>query len=184
MKEEQMLALYHTWQVYVVAQAPQYEKLLNMLDNIPYTYSHSGDGNRYEDGVGLRYKFAYDHTINYAEVAAILDVRPCTVLEMMLALACKMENLVEQPDFPYESVPKYLMGMLANLGLISITDDNVNPPYVEMVIKRFMNGTYDPITGRGALFPNVMELPNYNYRDIWNQCTNYLTFINREKESL
>lgn len=184
MREEQLVALYHAWQVYTVAQMPQYESLFEMLDDIVYAFSNPSDGNRYEDGVGLRYKFAYDNTINYAEVAALLDTKPCTVLEMILAIACKMENMVEQPSFPYEFVPKYLNVMLRNLEIATMTNDNINKAYVEFAINKFINRLYDPITGRGSLFPNVSNLPNYNHRDIWSQCMHYLTFITREREIL
>ena len=41
-----------------------YKKLCRCLDTIQFTYTIPMDGNRYEDGIDLRYKFAYENDIS------------------------------------------------------------------------------------------------------------------------
>lgn len=178
MVKENLDRLYSAWLINVVARLPQYSMLLERLHSFEYLYSHPMDSNRYEDGISLRYTFALENTIDYGKVASMLDILPCSILEMMVALACKAENMVEQPSFKYEFVQKYILVMIENLGFLDMTNDEFDKfpkSYPEDIIYDFLNGNYDPVTGKGGLFPNLLGLSNYNEQEIWIQFNWYLT---------
>ena len=66
-----------------------YRKLLMQLHSTEFTYLISNDANRAEDGVDLRYRFACIY--GYDDTPECLD-GPCSVLEMMIALAIRCEE--------------------------------------------------------------------------------------------
>ena len=63
-----------------------YQKLLRHLHNIDFQYMLPMDGNRAEDGIDLRYRFGYEKEYEGLMIASYLDNRPCSVLEMLIAL--------------------------------------------------------------------------------------------------
>ena len=74
-----------------------YRKLLSYLHDVEFTYTIPKDSNRAEDGLDLRYRFAYNTGREYAE--EYLD-GPCSVLEMMVALAIRCEEcIMDDPKY-------------------------------------------------------------------------------------
>lgn len=69
-----------------------YQKLLRHLHNIDFQYMLPMDGNRAEDGIDLRYRFGYEKEYEGLMIASYLDNRPCSVLEMLIALAFRCEE--------------------------------------------------------------------------------------------
>lgn len=69
-----------------------YQKLLRHLHNIDFQYMLPMDGNRAEDGIDLRYRFGYEKEYEGPMIASYLDNRPCSVLEMLIALAFRCEE--------------------------------------------------------------------------------------------
>ena len=66
-----------------------YRKLLTHLHEVEFTYTLPMDGNRAEDGIDLRYRFGYENDYSEPMIASGLDDRPCSVLEMMIALSMR-----------------------------------------------------------------------------------------------
>lgn len=129
--------------------AVSFNKLFCQLHEIPFRYIILRDENRAKDGVELRYRFVYEN--NYpAEVEYELD-GPCSVLEMMVALAIRCEESIMDEPLIGDRTPQWFRNMLVNLGLGSMTDDRFNRVYVDMVIDRFLDRQYDP-DGQGGLF--------------------------------
>ena len=64
-----------------------YKKLLNRLSEIDFQFSIAMDANREADGLDLRYRFGNEKHIRNYVINRYLDDRPCSVLEMMVALA-------------------------------------------------------------------------------------------------
>ena len=153
-----------------------YRKLLMCLHSIEFTYSIPKDGNRAKDGICLRNRFARwvidDDEIDIFEY---LD-GPCSVLEMMIALAVRCEeNIMDDPKIG-DRTSQWFWGMIASLGLNGLTDDRFDKKYVENVINRFLNRDYKP-NGEGGLF--TIKNCDRDLRDveIWIQLLWYLDNI-------
>lgn len=77
-----------------------YQKLLRHLHNIDFQYMLPMDGNRAEDGIDLRYRFGYEKEYEGPMIASYLDNRPCSVLEMLIALAFRCEeHMLKVPNW-------------------------------------------------------------------------------------
>lgn len=145
-----------------------FERLLWYLHNVEFRYSIPRDQNRAEDGIGLRYRFAGDD-------AEYLD-GPCSVLEMMIALAIHCEeNIMDDPAIG-DRTGQWFWGMVVNLGLGSMTDRNFDIKYVEDVIERFLDREYEP-DGRGGLFRIRKCDRDLRNVEIWYQLCWYLNSI-------
>lgn len=151
-----------------------YRKLLMHLHNVPFRYSILKDENRAADGVDLRRRFAYDYgDIDDAD-EYLTD--PCSVLEMMLALSLRCEeNIMDDPSMG-DRTKQWFWGMISNLGLGSMSDDQYNKRYVDHILDRFLDRDYDP-DGKGGLF--TVRNCKYDLRDIeiWVQLLWYLDNI-------
>lgn len=140
-----------------------YSNLLEYLYTKEFRYSILRDENRAEDGIDLRYRFGYEKYIN----------RPCSVLEMMLALAIRCEEtIMDNPDIG-DRTSQWFWRMIVNLGLGDMRDDVYDERHVNRVVERFLSRDYSP-DGEGGLF----YIPNCecDMRDveIWVQLCWYL----------
>ena len=153
-----------------------YQKLLSYLHNREFIYTIEMDGNRAEDGTDLRYRFAYDRHRGDSIVAEYLDDGPCSILEMMVALALRCEEHIMDNYDIGNRTDKWFWTMIESLGLIDMTDDIFDERYVEMVIDRFLNRDYKE-NGEGGLF--TVERCRYDMRtlEIWYQMCWYLNDI-------
>ena len=151
-----------------------YRMLLTCLHNTDFTYTIPRDENRAEDGLDLRYRFAYENHIENAEDHIY---GPCSVLEMMIALAIRCEeNIMDDPSYGNRT-GQWFWGMIVNLGLGSMTDDRFDEQFVDDVIFKLLNREYEP-NGKGGLF--TVRNCKYDLRtvEIWYQMCWYLdTFI-------
>ena len=154
-----------------------YGKLLGYLHSVDFTYTHPMDGNRAEDGVRLRYLFADNQGYtDYRPIAAALDDRPCSVLEMMLALAIRCEQTIMADDDLGDRTGQWFWNMILSLGLNRMTDSNFDEEYVEEVVDRFLHREYDR-DGRGGLY-TVEHCPkDMRKLEIWYQMCMYLDEI-------
>lgn len=154
-----------------------YRKLLMRLHDIRFTYQIERDENRSQDGEELRYRFAVD--MGYEDSADLileyLD-RPCTVLEMMTALAIRCEkDIMDDPSIG-DRTRQWFWGMIVNLGLGSMDDAHFNRRHVDDCVYRFLDREYEP-DGRGGLF--FIRDCDQDLRDveIWYQLCWYLNSI-------
>lgn len=144
---------YFEWLVSKVAGgwcrgAVTYDRLFYQLHDIPFRYILQRDENRAKDGVDLRYQFAWEN--HYPEEVEYELDGPCSVLEMMVALAIRCESIMDDPAIG-DRTPQWFRIMLVNLGLGSMSDDRFNRVYVDTVIEGFLNRQYQP-DGCGGLF--------------------------------
>lgn len=154
-----------------------YRKLLMRLHSIDFRYSIANDGNRAEDGIDLRYRFAiYEGYENSVEI--ILDILdgPCSVLEMMIALAIRCEETIMDDPQKGDRTGQWFWGMIVNLGLGSVIDRRFDSRVVDSKIDRFLNREYEP-DGKGGLF--TIENCDRDLRtvEIWCQLCWYLDCI-------
>lgn len=150
-----------------------YRKLLMHLHTIEFTYVIPMDENRAADGQTLRYRFAH-HYLGNDSVEDCLE-GPCSIFEMMVALANRCEVEIEDPEYGNRT-GQWFWGMITNLGLGSMTDNRFDRAYVDKVIQRFLNREYER-DGRGGLFR--VRNPDRDLRDmeIFHQLCRYLGTI-------
>lgn len=164
--------MYHTVCNGRFAKENSYRDLLSYLHSVVYTWQISDDKNRAEDGEeGLRWRFAYENRVN---VCHELD-GPCSVLEMILALAYKCEEIMDDAAVGDRTV-QWFWRMIANLGLNGMTDKHFDIIKTECIVDRFLNRDYEP-DGYGGLF--VIRNCKYDLRDVgtWTQMLWYLDNI-------
>lgn len=153
-----------------------YKKLLIYLHNEEFTYSVPMDANREAKGIDLRWKFTLDtgREESSERILYYLD-GPCSVLEMMVALAIDCENLMDDPRYG-DRTGTWFWGMINNLGLGAMHDDNYDYRIVDLKVHRFLDREYAP-NGKGGLF--TVRRCDKDMRDleIWHQLLLYLNTI-------
>ncbi len=156
------------------SDAISYRKLFMHLHKTAFTYSIARDENRAEDGLDLRYRFSLEYDI-VRDADKYID-GPCSVLEMMVALAIRCEeNIMDDPGVGNRT-RQWFWKMIANLGLGDMNDDIYDKKFVERTLQRFLNREYEP-NGKGGLF--IIRDCDYDLRtvEIWYQLCWYLDSI-------
>ena len=151
-----------------------YKKLLMYLHNTVFRYSILNDENRADEGLYLRYRFAHDYL---RDSSAERDIQgPCSVLEMMVALALHCEENIMDDPYIGNRTGQWFWCMVTNMGLGSMTDSRFDKGYVKDIVERFLDREYEP-NGKGGLF--VIEHCDYDLRtvEIWHQLCWYLAGI-------
>ena len=151
-----------------------YNELLNYLDYTPFEWSMELDENRAYDGIGLRNKFGYECHHEDDEILQVFGDRPCSVLEMMAALAIRCEDSIMCDDDYGDRTGVWFWGMIENLGLIDMTDEDFDINKVSYAISNMLARRYSP-NGVGGLF--YVKHPREDLRnvDIWYQLMWYLS---------
>lgn len=147
------------------------------LHNTEFRYVLSRDINRAGDGEGLRYRFALlqPHEDLVEAVQECLD-EPCSVLEMMIALALRCEEtIMDNPKYG-DRTAQWFWGMIVNMGLGGMSDDRYHRPTVEMAVDRMLDRTYDQ-DGRGGLFTVENCKRDLRNVEIWHQMLWYTNTI-------
>jgi hypothetical protein len=131
------------------------------------------DGNRAEDGIDLRYRFGYEQGYDSPMIATLLDDRPCSVLEMLIALAIRCEeHIMNDPDIGNRT-GQWFWNMIINLGLGFMDDTKFDENYVKDVISRFLYRKYKR-NGEGGLFTVEHCKNDLRTVEIWYQMCWYL----------
>lgn len=154
-----------------------YKKLLTRLHDTEFIYLIPRDQNRAEDGMDLRWRFiceTYDEQEYYEELLMYLD-GPCSVLEMMIALAIRCESIMDDPLYGNRT-SQWFWGMIVNLGLGSMYYSNFDIQSVDYIIERFLNREYEP-DGKGGLFTIRNCDRDLRNVEIWYQICWYLDSI-------
>ena len=178
MTRSELNSKYFNWMCQLVlgrrhSKSLSYRKLLRFLNRVDFFYTIPMDGNREGDGINLRYRFGYENSYKSSEITTYLDNRPCSVLEMMIALAIRCEeHIMDDPDIGNRT-GQWFWNMIVNLCLGSMTDAKFDEDYANEVIERFLNRQYER-NGEGGLF--TVEHCNRDLRmvEIWYQMCWYL----------
>lgn len=168
---------YFDWMCNLVGVQPRYfGKLMQFLNNKMFYYSIAMDGNRYEDGISLRYRFGLETGIDDYIIANEIDNKPCSVLEMMVALALKCEeHIMGNPDTG-NRVALWFKEMLDSLGLSYMNDAHFDESVADQVVERFLRREYSP-DGRGGLFTVPSTIKDMRQTEIWTQANLYFNNI-------
>lgn len=155
------------------SESVSFKELLKYLHSVEFEWSIPKDENRAKDGVNLRYRYSMRN--GFDDVPSSL-YGPCSVFEMMVALAIRCEeDIMDNPNMG-DRTGQWFWNMISNLGLGSMTDTRFDEEYVDDVITRFLNREYEP-DGEGGLF--TIRNCDRDLRDveIWYQLCWYLDTI-------
>lgn len=148
-----------------------YSRLLIHLFNTPFYAWIEMDLNRSSDGLSLRDKFALEDGTNDIYFAMPEE---CSVLEMMIALAMRIEHDIMY-DIKYgDRTGKWFWLMIDNLGLNAMDDTYYNEKVVDEIVNGFMARTYER-DGRGSLFYVRNRSIDMRNLDIWYQMNAYFS---------
>lgn len=178
MRRTELNDAYFDWMYQTVLdeEPKSYQKLLYLLNETEFTYIIPMDGNRYEDGISLRYRFGYSCDVDEVEVARYLDDKPCSVLEMMVALAIRIEeHIMRDPDIG-DRTGEWFWVMISSLGLETMDDFHFDEKYSTEVIQNFLDRDYAP-NGDGGLFRIDHCDEDLRNVEIWYQANWYLNTI-------
>ena len=182
MTSKQINSLYFKWLCELVCEdsliirLKDFKSLLCKLHQIEFTYSamFPMDDNRNEDGIDLRYRFSCEKGYDYRMVAFFIDCKPCSVLEMLVALALRCEEQIMSDALYGNRTGLWFWKMIDNLGLDKMDEKHYDESLVEETIDVFLNREYDRNGHGGNIF--IVEDERYNLKamEIWYQMNVYL----------
>ena len=155
----------------ILNEHPDYYNLLGQLFNTNYAPRVGNDIDRAADGVNLRREFADKDEWDEDEVTDdICD--PCSVLEMMWALAKRMAFHTYKRGESDKTIYWFWV-MICNLGLDKYPDSDYYKSSVRAILRRWQTGKYEK-DGSGGLFP-LKNPENLDQREveIWYQMSAY-----------
>lgn len=181
MTQDEMNNEYREWLYHLVCgeessrfvKNRSFRDLFYLLYDIPFTYSNTMDVNRFVDGLDLKYRFGKMNRYRDATIARYLNTEKCSVLEMLIALALRLEENIMYDQEIGDRTGQWFWIMLGNLGLDDMSDEYFDEQYVYEKVQVFLNREYEP-DGKGGLF--TIENCEYDLRDveIWYQACWYL----------
>lgn len=153
-----------------------HKKLLSFLHDTEFTFLIDMDENRALDGIDFRYRFGHEYDYSRDTIMKYLDDRPCSVLEMMVALAFRVEEQIMDDSDYGDRTGQWFWNMIVSLGLGDMDDSKFVSGYTYHVISKFLERRYES-NGKGGLF-TIDNCP-YDLRDmeIWAQFMWYLDGI-------
>lgn len=149
-----------------------YTKLLQRLYISEFTWSVEEDENRAVDGLCLRTDFASESGVDPFDVKLVIG-HPCSILEMMVALACRCENQIMEDLFVGPRFGRWFRVMITSLGLRYETDEYYDENYVDYILTSFLNREYNE-DGDGGLFRIRESNVDMRQMEIWYQMNVYL----------
>lgn len=150
----------------------QYTTLLSRLYHTEFTWTIDDDANRAADGIDLRFEYANSIGVSSIDARIIFN-HPCSVLEMMVALALKCENQLMEDLFVGPRVGRWFKVMLSSLGLRFEADGYYDEKYVDYIITSFLAREYNE-DGDGGLFRTNDHTIDMRQLEIWYQMNVYL----------
>lgn len=148
-----------------------YKKLFTLLHDIEFTFTIEHDLNRAMDGIDLRYRYSLE--VDDDSIMRILEDTPCSVLEMIVALAIRCEETIMSNTEYGDRTGQWFWSMLNNLGIDYMHDERFNEKIAADVIFRFLNREYEP-DGQGGLFYIRDCQDDLRDEEIWTQLCWYL----------
>lgn len=150
--------------------------VLRKLFDTDFSYILEMDGNREADGIDLRYQFGKELGYEDYKIANYLDVNPCSILEVMVALSIRCENqFAYDPEYG-DRTAFWFWGMVESLGLFDEKDGYANTSFINATLDRFLQRKFKK-NGEGSLF--TIRDPSKDMRniDIWYQMCAYLNEV-------
>lgn len=162
---------YFDWLVDMIAEDEYdqrcYQKVLSLLFYKPFKWIIDNDENRANDGLLLRESY---RSITGEEPE---KRGPCSVLEMMIGLACRCEDDIMHDSDQGDRTSVWFWEMMDNLGLSAQDDYQFDEDSANQIVDRFLNRNYRP-NGDGGPF----YIPNFGQDmrkiELWYQLNCYI----------
>lgn len=170
MRQQEKIDLYFDWLVGIVSnsvKARKFDRVLRILYETPFraVLEIPMDINRGEDGLYLRSVF-------FEETNIKLPDYPCSILEVMVALAQRCEHDIMHDDMLGDRTERWFWEMVSNLGITQNSGDEK----VCAILDRFLNRQY-AANGKGGLFKCDAGDVDMRELEIWAQMNVYLNTI-------
>lgn len=167
---------YYRWLVQLLEDEylkMNYQKLMWKLYTTDFYWELDYDGNRAADGLYLRTLFIEELRSPFAS-KKIVENAPCSVLEMMIALARKAEHDIMYNPMYGDRTDKWFWVMLENLGIDAYDDYGYFEEEVDRILYVFMHHLYAPNGCGGGMFPQKQVERDLRKTDIWWQINSFL----------
>lgn len=162
---------YYIWLTnWIPAWRMTHSKLLRKLYETPFRVTLLMDENRVGDGLALRTRFVYENGMSTVERDVLKIRRPCSILEVMIAMALRFEEEYMRDFQDEDPVGKRFGYMLDSLGL-TCDDDLVfdgDQMRIGLILTIFLDRTYHP-DGRGGLFYIPGTQDDMRQIELWQQ---------------
>lgn len=148
-----------------------YDKLMELLHDIPFIYFINGDENRAIDGKMLREEYLSEdmRSIDLFDV----NYEECSILELLVGLSIRIDNeWIGEIDEEHPN--EIFWEMLENLGLNRSTDSSFNSEFVLKTIDIWINRKFDR-NGIGSIFPLMSGRRDQRRLEIWEQMQEYIS---------
>lgn len=155
---------YYIWLRDIVGNIGDYDLLIKQLDRIPFEWVFALDENRAAGGILLRSRYANDFSVDDEEVRT----GPCTVLEMLIALA---DHMVDQLG---ADTSRWFWQLIENLHLDAYDDYNYDARCVESIILSWLLRDYEG-DGEGSIFPLKAYSGDCRNLDMWSQMNAWIS---------
>lgn len=152
-----MYSDYYLWLESLVNDG-NHHKLIRYLHDKDYYWQFSLDDNRAAGGINLRRKYAYENGIELYDIG----VYPCTVLEMLIALADRMVEILTMDIYDW------FWDLLNNLKLDQFDDAHFDKDKVDHILTVWLSRQFDS-KGNGSLFPLSNYPGDCRNLDVWSQ---------------
>ena len=154
-----------------------YSRLLCLLYNTTFEYSlDSMDRNRADDGINMRRRFSVDNPeiVQNFSPDDIFGEKPCSVLEMMVALSVRVnESILANYFGDGNGIYILFNAMLNSLNIVRFDNNHIQERTVLRILDDFMNHNYGK-DGSGGLFTIHDDTKDMRKEEIWCQCGWYL----------
>lgn len=152
---------YFQWLMDIIGGPREYEDVIIELWETEYLSDIPHDENRASDGIELRYHFEVE-TGKKCEKTG-----PCTVLEMMIGLANRMENAFMYDPKVGNRTGQWFWEMFFNAGLEKL----VGRGQKKWASAHFCGGK----SGRLDLFKMTKKPENWDKMEVWEQLCRYIS---------
>ena len=150
-----------------------YYKLFDYLYNCQFVWTIPEDASRAIDGKNFRYQFGYLYSISRSTIDETFGNSPCSVLEMLAALAYRCEDTIMSNTKLGDRTAQWFWSMLSSIGISNQTDEVFNASLVGHKIYIFLNRTYKK-NGKGGAFTIHDKSKDMRRVDLWYQMCYYL----------
>lgn len=140
-----------------------YQSLCQTLYQTDYIWILVLDENRACAGIALRDKFAYETGIDANDV----DDGPCSVLEMLVALAETMSEIYG------DNISRWFWEMMSNINLDHFSDDNFDSHNVKVILTTWLERRYSS-KGTGSIFPVKHMTGDARTIQVWDMMNIYM----------
>lgn len=158
-----------------LAKYKKYRKIFEVLHDIDYIYVMERDKNRLSDGLGLRRDFENAIHDRYPHLVDEFHNRRCSVMEMLVALAIRVDTSILCDPMSGEETPyKFFMEMIENLRLDQFKGMHFDAHGVRLIISLWMRRNFKP-NGEGSPFPVKNDDRDQRKLETWDQVNSYIS---------